>query len=433
MKRFWPGFELRITLFYIVGGGLWILFTDRLLAAFITDVKTLTVFQTYKGLLYVSFSALLIFLLLRHHVHRWRIAEHEWRESEKRYSQVVERANDGIMIIQDNKITYANPQLAKLLGYSSVDEFLKTPPSSYIPPDEFPILREQYNRRMRGEPVPSIFDVELIRKDGSTIYTEFNAGIIPYEGKPADLIFVRDITERKKTELQLQKLNRTLRILTKINQTILHAQDPQSLFESACQIAVDEGNFQMAWIGQLDPKTKGVIPVASAGKVGQYLEKLNITLDESPRGQGPTATALRTRKPVVVNDIATDPRMRPWRKEALRLGYRASGAFPLLVKEKLYGTLNLYAKQPGFFEEEEIQLLEELAQDIAFALEYLEQEKERKKAERKTKEHLEELKKWHEVTLGRETRIIQLKQEVNELLKRLGEPIRYPSIEKDTS
>lgn len=432
MRRLWPKFVLRITLLYTLGGTLWILFTDRLLASFITDVKTLTTLQTYKGLLYVSFSALLIFLLLRHHVRRWKMAEAGWAESEEKYRQIVERGNDGIVIIHENRIQFANPQMAQLLGYSR-EELIGSAYESYLAPEELPIVRERYQKRMAGENVPSKYETILLRKDGSPVYVELNAGIIPYKGQPADLVFVRDITERKKKELELQKLNQTLAVLSQINQLIVRARTPQKLFEQACEIAVEQGGFLMAWIGILDPKTQKIKPVASAGKTEDDLKKLNICLNDLKKSQGPTATALSTGKPVVVNDIVNDPKMAPWRENALRLGYRSSGAFPLIVKKKVWGTLTLYASQPDFFGEEEIHLLDSLAKDIPFALEHLKQEKERKRHQAQLAQQFEELQRWHNVTLERETRILELKKEVNALLKRLGEPIRYPSAEKGIS
>ncbi len=177
------------------------------------------------------------------------------------------------------------------------------------------------------------------------------------------------------------KLNRTYALLSAINQTIVHVREPQVLFEEACKIAVETGGFLMAWIGFVDPEAGRVRPVAFAGVTDGYLEKLNISLKDSKKGQGPTATALRTGKYQVVNDIATDPHMAPWREEALRLGYRSSAAFPLIVPGWKTGCLNLYAAETNFFDQDELDLLDEMAHDIAFALEFAGQEVQRREAE----------------------------------------------------
>ncbi len=182
-------------------------------------------------------------------------------------------------------------------------------------------------------------------------------------------------------EARLSRLNRTYALLSDVNQTIVRVRESQPLYEAVCRIAVEKGGFRMAWIGLLDPQTKQVKPVAHAGETDGYLERLHITLDDRERGGGPTGAALCAGKHVVVNDIANDPRMAPWREDALRLGYRASIALPLVAFGQVHGTLNLYASEPDFFDEDELRLLDETAADISFAMEFIEREKERERFE----------------------------------------------------
>ncbi len=131
-------------------------------------------------------------------------AEEALLESEEKYRNVAERANDGIVIIQDTIIRYANPRLAEMWG-GTVQEFIDTPFTDYVHPDELPKLVDRYKRRMAGQDVTPIYETALARKDGSKLYAELNAGIITYQGKPADLVIVRDITERKQAEETLRK------------------------------------------------------------------------------------------------------------------------------------------------------------------------------------------------------------------------------------
>ncbi|MEA3310967.1 MAG: PAS domain S-box protein, partial [candidate division WOR-3 bacterium] len=139
-------------------------------------------------------------------------AEEALRESEEKYRNLVERANDGITIIQDTLLKYVNPRLPHLLGYS-VEEMLNTPFTAYIDPEELPKVNERYRRRMAGEDVPSIYETIIRHKNGSKIYVEFNAGIVTYQGKPADLVFVRYITERKMVEEALRESEELYRTL----------------------------------------------------------------------------------------------------------------------------------------------------------------------------------------------------------------------------
>lgn len=190
----------------------------------------------------------------------------------------------------------------------------------------------------------------------------------------------QDITERKRTEEQIRKLSRTYALLSDINQIIVRVREPQRLFEMSCETAVARGGFRLAWIGLLDPATRAVRPVAHAGEAGDYLQKLQITLDKGPRGRGPVGRALCSRQTVVVNDIGSDPRMAPWRKDALKLGYRAVAALPFQAGAH-QGVLALYAGETGFFDQEELKLLEELVLDLGFALKFADEEEKRQRAE----------------------------------------------------
>ena len=221
-----------------------------------------------------------------------------------------------------------------------------------------------------------------------------------------------DITERKQAEERIRKLNRTLAMLSDINQAIVRVREPQVLFEQACRIAVEKGNFSLAWIGLLDDSTKELRVVASAGKSGGYLEKINISLKDAPRGYCPIDSALRKGEHVICNVIGQNEDLAPCQKIALELGFRSSVSFPLTVSGSIRGAVNFYTDEPYFFDEEEIKLLDELAMDISFAMEFSEKEAERKYAEESRQVSLRFLETVHKHT------------EMNPLLKEFVSEIR---------
>ena len=133
-----------------------------------------------------------------------RRAEKALRESEEKYRNLVERANDGIAIIQDTLIKYINPRLAEICGYT-FDEVTGKPFNAYIYPDEIPKVVDHYQRRLAGEEIPSIYETALRHRNGSKIDIEFNASVITYQEKPTGFVIVRDLTERKHLETQLQQ------------------------------------------------------------------------------------------------------------------------------------------------------------------------------------------------------------------------------------
>ena len=187
--------------------------------------------------------------------------------------------------------------------------------------------------------------------------------------------------ERLEAAAALKRLNRVYTVLSNINQAIVRIRDPQTMLQEACRIAVEDGDFRLAWIGLLDSATGDVTAAAQAGLNNGYIEQLCLSIYTEPHNQGPTATTIRESQYSIANDIEHDPRMAPWRAEAIARGYRSSAAFPLVVFGTVRGAVNLYAEEPQFFNPEEITLLDELARDISFALEFSEQEQGRQQAE----------------------------------------------------
>ena len=136
----------------------------------------------------------------------------ERKYAEEKYRVLVEQAQDGIIIIRDGKIIFVNPYLAKQQGYTE-SEILNTPFTDYIFPDEIEKVREIYQLRMAGKPAPMVYESALKSKDGSRLEVEFNAAVIIYEGKPADLVIVRDISDRKQVEKEFQQYHGRLKSL----------------------------------------------------------------------------------------------------------------------------------------------------------------------------------------------------------------------------
>jgi diguanylate cyclase (GGDEF)-like protein len=174
---------------------------------------------------------------------------------------------------------------------------------------------------------------------------------------------------------KIERLSRIRTVLGEMNAAIVRIRSKQQLFEEACRIAQEHGKFSMAWVGVLDEATQQISPVAKAGRDEGYLEELKLTIDpNATRNLAIAVEAIGRGAPVVCNDIATDGRMRPWRAAALQRGYRSMGMLPLLLEQRAVGVFALYSPEAGFFDEDEMKLLVELAGDIAFALQTIEKQ-----------------------------------------------------------
>jgi two-component system cell cycle sensor histidine kinase/response regulator CckA len=227
------------------------------------------------------------------------------------------------------------------------------------------------------------FEHRIIRKDGAERVMQVRSRIIlDAAGRTCKILGTnQDITEQKEAEMHIRHLNRVYAVLSAINKNIVHEKDPQSMLKEACRIAVDKGGFRMAWVGMFDPTSQKVRPVTSAGVVDGYLDLVDIDLRDKARSGGPSGRAFLSGEHVTCSDIENDPQLAPWREEALKRGYRSSACFPIKTGGRITGIFTLYSGETGFFNEEELQLLDELAMDIGFALEVSEGEAKRRQAE----------------------------------------------------
>ena len=187
--------------------------------------------------------------------------------------------------------------------------------------------------------------------------------------------------ERHLSTESIRKLNRVYAVLSDINGAIVRIRNPQELFERACDIAIEKGGFQMAWIGKLNALTKKVDVVASNGISEEHLKKLDFIYDDDESLLGVAGRAIKNGVHVISNDIEKDESILSLYKEPVKNGSKSFAAFPLIVFGQVWGVFKLYSNEIGFFDEEELKLLDELAMDISFSIEFDSQEEERKHAE----------------------------------------------------
>jgi len=158
-----------------------------------------------------------------------RLADRSLQENEEKYRHVVERASDGIAIIQDSLFKFINPRAAEIGGFT-LDELIDTPFSRYLATEDIAALESTYQREPGAEDSPVIFEAAIKRKDGTTTKVELSAGRISYQGKPASLVILRDVTDRRRTEeelsLTLEKLRKAMGATIQAMSLTIETRDP---------------------------------------------------------------------------------------------------------------------------------------------------------------------------------------------------------------
>jgi PAS domain S-box-containing protein len=187
-------------------------------------------------------------------------------------------------------------------------------------------------------------------------------------------------------ERRITHANRLYAVLSSVNRSVIRISEQQELLDEICRIMVDTGGFEMAWIGW--PGTDGwIVPRASSGDELGYLDSIRISVLDIPEGRGPTGMAIRERKPVVCDNIATNPAMAIWRKAALQNGFSSSACFPFALPDGSIAGLTIYSPEPDFFfDDKERLLLSEIADDMEYALHMLQASAAHRVAEQEKRE-----------------------------------------------
>ena len=193
------------------------------------------------------------------------------------------------------------------------------------------------------------------------------------DGRPERIDgLARDITEQFEHRARIARLSRVRAFTSSINSTLVRLRERDALFEAICRIAVDIGNFAGAHVGVL--RDDGMVQwVARQGTSIAHLNSIVVALSpDTPAGRTIGGVALRTGRPALWNDVARDAdvpaRDRPGFLES---GIGAAASFPLLIDGKPIGLLGLHAREAGFFDQDELRMLEELTANISFALELI--------------------------------------------------------------
>jgi PAS domain S-box-containing protein len=215
--------------------------------------------------------------------------------------------------------------------------------------------------------------LEMLRRraDGSKMWIEMRRQAHYSEDGWTIITMVRDVTERKVAENRIAYLNRVYAMLSGIHRLILRAHGRDELLEEACRIAVENGGFRLSMMEVLDKGSEKVAPIGLAAMDETLLATVKRTLSAANGVPTPmTARAIREKRAIVSNDSRSDPGDASAKKH-IEFGVRSKAVFPLLVANEVVGVFSLYASERQFFHAEEVKLLTELTNDVAFAIDHI--------------------------------------------------------------
>ncbi|MGD1996136.1 MAG: GAF domain-containing protein [Anaerolineae bacterium] len=287
-------------------------------------------------------------------------AEEALRESEEKYRNAVERANDGIAIIQDGIVKYANPRLAEMWG-GAAEEMVGAPFTDYVHPDELPKATDRYRRHMAGDDVLPLYETIIRRRDGGSAYAELSSGTITYRGEPANLVVVRDITERKRAERALERRAAQLATLSRIGHQVTSILEQQQLLQQTVDAVQEDLGYLLAAILLVDEEVQELYVAAATDNLQEIIPNGY----RQPVGKGLIGTAAETGEMVLVNDVASDPRA----YRAKKWLSPSSLSAPIRIGQQVTGVLQVDADVPNAFDENDAMAISTLADQLAIAIE----------------------------------------------------------------
>lgn len=301
-------------------------------------------------------------------------AEEALQESEKQYHNLFDAMNEGFCVVEvlfdaddkpeDYRFLEVNEAFEEQTGlHDAVGKRMRE-----LAPDHEAHWFEIYGKiALTGEPAHFMNEAKALNR----CYAVHAYRVGEPEMRRVAIVF-DDISDIKRAEEKLKKLNRTLKALSNSNQAILHATDEKTFLKEVCRIITRDCGHTMVWIGIAEhDEDKTVRPAVWSGFEQGYLETFKVRWDDSEQGRGPTGTALRTGQPSMCRNMHTDPKFAPWREEALKRGYASSLVIPLKEGDEAWGAITIYSCEVDAFSEGEVELLTEMAGDIEVGIQTL--------------------------------------------------------------
>lgn len=207
-------------------------------------------------------------------------------------------------------------------------------------------------------------------RDGRVLAVEISSRELLFDGIPARQSMAVDVTERLAAGREMARMGRARHLLSACNEAIVRSTSELALLEAVCRVTVDLGGYRMTWVGLAEFDAEKTIRCAAhAGANHGYLDGLTLSWDgKSVHGQGPSGVTIRSGRTVVVPDVQHASAFQNLAERLSARGFYGMVCLPLKDGDQTFGVLYLYAPEVLNLSVHEVDLLEELAQDLAFGI-----------------------------------------------------------------
>ena len=290
-------------------------------------------------------------------------------ESEAKLSAILEAITDGVGIVdpQTRRLLGGTSAFCEMLGYRP-EELPALSIADLHPAESLANVMAQFEHQIRGQ-IKVATDLPVKRKDGSVFLADISTTAAMIGGKPQMVAVFHDVTQRKRAEEHLRRVNWALRALSQSNSALVHAGSEDELFRSCCAAIASAEGYALAWIGLArDDAGRSVEVVAAAGEALDFMQGFEVSSVDTPHGGGASGRAIRTGATQVVDNLAADAAFGPWLEKAQAKGLASAVSLPIKLEREILGVLTVYSRESGAFRDDEVRLLEEMAGDISYGI-----------------------------------------------------------------
>ena len=286
----------------------------------------------------------------------------ETRSLQSRYRAFTEANLAGIYVFQDGRVRYINPALCRMLGYREDEVVDRMGVDELIHPDDRAMVVENIQRRLGEEPEGVRYLLKALRKDGSTLYCEVLARQIEYNGRPAILGAVLDVSERMETLHRLERQVARLTMLKEIARRISDLNPPEVVMEQAVRLVTETFGYHHVALFVQEPESGDWVMQARAGRFVDLFPPDHRLLPH----EGMVGWVARNGRTLLANDVSQEPRY--VNRYPDRISTQAELTVPLRIGEEVIGVLDVQSPRRDAFGEDDVRVLETVADQLAVAL-----------------------------------------------------------------